>query len=255
MRGDRPRLQSILLSAILLISVERALSLSRVVRVCTNRDCRQAGGGPPLVSAFRSLLPPQTDKDDDGLTLSIEPSGCLSQCGRGPNVSFSTNGGGGGDGRLFTGVADVTTASAILDVVAPDIDFPIGLLVATSKIRESQRCVAPATRREGLLTEAITAMGGLERSFAFGFAHCLRADARLDLSDGEGALSDAMVAVDVIPCEGKAWRVLSRCEEETGSVSAAIDALYRWRRVDPTSATKASNEIARLRADASLRVE
>ena len=248
MLGDRPRLQSILL----LISVGGALSLSRVVRVCTNRDCRQAGGGPPLVSAFRSLLPPQSDTDDDGLNLLIEPSGCLSQCGRGPNVSCSS-GGGGGDDRLFTGVADVTTASAILDIVAPDIDFPIGLLVATSKISESQRCVAPATTREGLLTEAITAMsnvepGGLERSFAFGFAHCLRADARLDLSDAKGALSDARVAVDVLPDEGMAWRVLSRCEEEAGSVSAAIDALCRWRRVDGASATKASNEIARLRA-------
>ena len=258
MRGDRsiPRLQSIFLSALLLI-VQRALSLSlggdpprRVVTVsvCTNKDCRQSGGGSPLVSAFRSLLPP----DNGGIV--IEPSGCLSQCGKGPNVSCSDGGVGGGDGRLFTGVGDVTTASAILDVVAPDVDFPIALLVAASKIRECQGC--PATRREGLLTEAITAMSkdgseGLERSFAFGFAHCLRAEARLDSSDGEGALSDVRVAVDVLPDEGKVWRVLARCEEEAGNVSAAIDALCRWRKVDVASSTKANNEIARLRADAS----
>lgn len=261
MRGDRSiqRLQSIFLSALLLI-VQRALSLSlggdpprRVVTVsvCTNKDCRQSGGGSPLVSAFRSLLPP----DNGGVV--IEPSGCLSQCGKGPNVSCSDGGVGGGDGRLFTGVGDVTTASAILDVVAPDVDFPIALLVAASKIRECQGGVAPATRREGLLTEAITAMSkdgsaeGLERSFAFGFAHCLRAEARLDSSDGEGALSDARVAVDVLPDEGKVWRVLARCEEEAGNVSAAIDALCRWKKVDGASSTKANNEIARLRAGAS----
>ena len=55
---------------------------------------------------------------------------CRSQCGNGPNICVIKN---GNEEKLFFGVSDATTASAVLDVATGE-DYPIELLVAADVI-------------------------------------------------------------------------------------------------------------------------
>lgn len=110
-----------------------ALSLSQKntqcsVRVCHNKDCVKKGGGEPLLNTFRDLLP-------GGSNVTIERSGCQSQCGKGPNVSTVGN---DGQEKTYFCVEDPTTASAILDA-ATGQEYPINFLVAATSIVEAER--------------------------------------------------------------------------------------------------------------------
>ena len=76
----------------------------------------------------------------------------------------------------------------------------------------------------------------------------IRADARLECFPpiAEGALEDSRQAAAINPLNGRAWRVLADAEEANGDIESAIKATARWGEVDPSFATKAKNEIARL---------
>jgi|EP00970_Alexandrium_tamarense_P004229 cytochrome c-type biogenesis protein CcmH/NrfG len=191
------------------------------------------------METFQDLIPP-TYKG-----LIIENAGCLSQCGNGPNVSAEKN----GSERLYLGINDVTSASAVLDVATGE-DFPISLLMAASAISEAQQSNS-FLKKETLLTSAIETLAKdslLVESFAYMHALFLRAGVRLELmpSNVEGALEDARLATKLDPSEAKAWRVLARAEEEGGNVKEAIDALRRLAKADALYATKAKKEIERL---------
>lgn len=108
-------------------------------------------------------------------------------------------------------------------------------------------------KKEQLLTSAITQLTKednplLSNSYAYGHALYLRADARLEKSpmDTKGAINDARLAVQIVPKEIKAWRVLASAEEAGGNTEAAISAIHQWIKVDPSFATKAKKEIERL---------
>lgn len=104
-----------------------------IVKICQNKDCRKrfsprAPDGS-LVDTIQDLLPSSSGD------ISIEPSGCLSQCGKGPNICVVepiT-----GKERLFFGVDSASTAAAILDV-ACDYDPPVDLILAADKISKAQ---------------------------------------------------------------------------------------------------------------------
>jgi hypothetical protein len=109
------------------------------------------------------------------------------------------------------------------------------------------------SKKEQLLTSAITQLTKennplLSESYAHGHALYLRADVRLEKSpsDVEGAIHDARMAVQIIPNEIKAWRVLASAEESGGNLEASISAVKKWIEVDTSFATKARREIERL---------
>ena len=85
-----PLLPLLLLPAAL--SFGTASQKSCVVKICHNKDCTKKGGGETLRTVFRDLIPPTTSKTDH-IQLNIESSGCLSQCGKGPNVCVVNNNG------------------------------------------------------------------------------------------------------------------------------------------------------------------
>ena len=110
-----------------------------------------------------------------------------------------------------------------------------------------------ASKKEQLLTSAITQLTKdgntmLSKSYAHGHALYLRADIRLEKSppDLDGALNDARLAIQIVPSEIKAWRVLASAEEAAGNLKSAISALKEWIKVDNSFATKANKEIERL---------
>ena len=114
---------------------------------------------------FHDLLPPSptttttiTNVDDEPTTIqskvTIESSGCLSNCGKGPNVCIITHknnnkekGGRFGMGsidnidnneRMFNNVGDLQTVAAVLDV-GTGIDCPIELMVAVDGMIQVSR--------------------------------------------------------------------------------------------------------------------
>lgn len=227
------------------------------VKVCHNKDCTKKGGGEPLLNTFRDLLPPDVART----RVSIETSGCLSQCGKGPNVcvvtSFEGGGGVSGEGaeKLYFGVKDATEASALLDVSTGE-EYDINFLVAATVILQSENASSPP-KKEKLLNSIISKLSSGDASLSESHAHArallLRADARLDLSPPNvtGALADARAAAEnkaLAAVERKVWRVLASAEEAAGNISEAIAAVSQLTKVDPSFATKAKKEISRLSA-------
>jgi predicted metal-binding protein len=101
------------------------------IRVCQNKDCIKQSEDGNLIQMLTDLIPPQ-----EGDKINIESCGCLSNCGKGPNVSIKSDG--GVEERVFNNVKDVQTAAAILDVGA-GIDSPIALMVAAEMIAQANR--------------------------------------------------------------------------------------------------------------------
>lgn len=215
---------------------------SCVVKICHNKDCTKKGGGELLRTVFRDLIPP-TSKTDH-IQLNIESSGCLSQCGKGPNVCVASNN--GNDEKMFFNIKDAIDASAVLDVAIPEANFPIELLVAASSIRQAEHASSPL-EKEKLITSVIQDLSkDSSESFAMFHALTIRADARLDANNVDGAIDDATLASKIFPSEGKAWRILAMAEERRGSIDSAIMAFSELARADPSFATKAKREIERL---------
>jgi len=112
-------------------------SAQHIVKICQNKDCRKrfsprAPDGS-LVDTIKDLLP-SSSSDNTG-NIAIESSGCLSQCGKGPNLCVVEAD--SGKERLFYGVDSASTAAAILDV-ACDYDPPVDLIMAADKISKAQ---------------------------------------------------------------------------------------------------------------------
>ena len=113
-----------------------ASSPQHIVKICQNKDCRKrfsprAPDGS-LVDVVRDLFPSSSDNTN---SIAVESSGCLSQCGKGPNVCVAEAD--SGKERLFFGVDSASTAAAILDVSC-DYDPPVDLILAADKISKAQ---------------------------------------------------------------------------------------------------------------------
>lgn len=116
-----------------------AAAKKAVIRVCQNQDCRKRWrklsglSGASLPETFRDLLLPSDDS-----SIRIEPSGCLSRCGEGPNVQVDVDDNASGASSsssvvVFNGVNDVVEAAvAVLGSPPLDIDVPPKLLAAAS---------------------------------------------------------------------------------------------------------------------------
>ena len=118
--------------AVALIMSQSQKNAQCLIKICHHKDCVKRGGGETLLNTFRDLLPGGSNSAAPSVT--IESSGCLSQCGKGPNV-FAL--GSDGKEKLYFGVEDPTTASAVLDV-ATGQEYPINLLVAATSILEAE---------------------------------------------------------------------------------------------------------------------
>mmetsp|Transcript_33003 Transcript_33003/g.97384 ORF Transcript_33003/g.97384 Transcript_33003/m.97384 type:complete len:280 (-) Transcript_33003:1754-2593(-) len=224
-------------------------SAQHIVKICQNKDCRKrfsprAPDGS-LVDTIKDLLP-SSSSDNTG-NIAIESSGCLSQCGKGPNLCVVEAD--SGKERLFYGVDSASTAAAILDV-ACDYDPPVDLIMAADKISKAQIASSPAEKLS-LVTPVIENLSSNEdysSSRALSHALTIRADARLDSFPPivDGAVEDSQQATAINPLNGRAWRVLADAEEAAGNIESAIGATVSWGEVDPSFATKAKNEVARL---------
>ena len=113
---------------------------SVIIKVCQNKDCMKrfpaSSGDGGLLQTFRDLIPPRENTDT---SISIEASGCLSQCGKGPNVSLTTNENKNEEKtKFYSSVTDLQMASAVLEVGA-EIDAPIQLMVAVEVMAKAAK--------------------------------------------------------------------------------------------------------------------
>ena len=111
----------------LLVTVSLCQGLSQPnirVRVCQNKDCCQRfeGKAQNLVQTIQHLVPPSVE---------VESSGCLSQCGKGPNICIQSS----GKEQTFNGVTDATSAGAVLEL-ADDQLVIHPTLMAAAKVME-----------------------------------------------------------------------------------------------------------------------
>lgn len=224
------------------ITHSRGLASSRYrVRVCQNKHCSKANGGRALLTNLANLIPPST-------LIEFEASGCLSECGEGPNVEVVSS-----DGRsfIYKGVNDADSARDLLKN-ACEFQVPSILAAAVAVMNRAEKTIR-VEERENMVTSVIYA---LERddcnvgkdSHALASAFVMRADARLALDEPnvEGALADSRRAAAIDPSNGRVWRVLAESEEASGHLDKAVAAVKKWGQVDPESATKAAKESDRL---------
>lgn len=137
-----PRISCI--SVLFLSYFMQSNSFSHHIRVCQNKDCMKQFSSSydgNLIQMLTDLIPSQSQSTsearstiDVGGEVTIETSGCLSHCGRGPNVAIHN----GSTERVFNDVKDLQTAAAILEVGA-ELDCPIELMVAVDLITQAGR--------------------------------------------------------------------------------------------------------------------
>eukprot|EP00555_Chaetoceros_dichaeta_P013735 CAMPEP_0198263626 /NCGR_PEP_ID=MMETSP1447-20131203/12916_1 /TAXON_ID=420782 /ORGANISM="Chaetoceros dichaeta, Strain CCMP1751" /LENGTH=267 /DNA_ID=CAMNT_0043952309 /DNA_START=108 /DNA_END=911 /DNA_ORIENTATION=+ len=230
------------------------------IQVCQNKDCQKRfqkfSSSENLVQTFSDLLPPFSSS-----SVTVESTGCLGQCGQGPNVSISRSSSEGRMEKIFGSVDDGMMASAILEV-GGGIEAPDLLLIAVEGIGRSTRVTSPEKKIK-ILTPVITSLlsdeksNSLDKSTALAHALVLRADAYLEqalLSPGSSSNSntiheahtDAQMAISINHLDGRAYRVLADAEEALGNVIGAMDAVSKWAEVNPSFGTKARKELARL---------
>ena len=128
-----PILFSVILSIASSILVSHALTLQSDnkkirVQVCQNKDCCQRfkGKAQNLLQTIKHLVPPD---------IEVESSGCLSQCGKGPNICISTM---NGEEKYYGDVADAASAGAVLEMAA-DISIHPTLVAAVNVMERATK--------------------------------------------------------------------------------------------------------------------
>ena len=83
-------------------------ALQTTVKVCSNKHCcKQFQGKLSLAETLNDLVLPEAAG-----RLKIEPSGCLSNCGKGPNICIAQNG-----EQVVNGLVNAASAKAQLDLM------------------------------------------------------------------------------------------------------------------------------------------
>ena len=213
------------------------------VKVCQNKHCNKMGGGKSLIRNLEHLTYNPSSKN----SFEIEPTGCLSGCGKGPNVEISSN---VRSSIIFHGISDNDAIKSMLETFGVCVP---SLLIAASNIMSRADKTLKIEEKEKLLTSVISA---LEKDEVLGqssatLSSCLvkRADARLMLSTPniEGSITDIKRAASIRPNDSLIWRIMAEAEEMRGNVNAAIEAMSTCAELDSSFQAKASNEITRLR--------
>ena len=75
------------------------------IKVCQHKNCLKQYTKGNLVETFKNLINPESTS-----SISVESCGCLSGCGKGPNVSIQSK-----DENIFGAVEDALAAATLLN--------------------------------------------------------------------------------------------------------------------------------------------
>mmetsp|Transcript_5224 Transcript_5224/g.5965 ORF Transcript_5224/g.5965 Transcript_5224/m.5965 type:complete len:265 (-) Transcript_5224:347-1141(-) len=245
------------------LNVKAPVKTKYSINVCQNKNCvkqhcsKNGSATRPLQDILNDLLPPE--KRDE---VEVSSSGCISQCGKGPNVEivsktiqqektlFGNREKTIENARLFNGIDSTDMASKLLEA-GIGITPPMMLVAACSVLSSAEKSSLPL-EKEALLSSIISTLSNSEEysdSHVLGTALMYRSEVRLSMqpSGTNGALEDSRRATVIVPTSEKAWRVRAQAEEIFGNKDLAIASLEKLSDVNPKFKTKINNEISRLR--------
>jgi len=241
------------------------------IGVCQNKNCRKRFRQPiNLVQTLEDLfiLPSSSDQQQ---AVEIESSGCLSQCGQGPNVVLRESDRGGD--VFLCGLEDVASAASRIQAACGDSSSslmpPTVLLAAVKVMQKAEQASSPREKlrfMDSVIKKLESAEIGFARTPANVHAHCLRGQAYLDLAEYQLALRDADTAIALVLGNAAAtgiaqqdstatmtmsssifpWRIMADAQEGLGMIPEAVETLRLMALRDPAYCVKTSKDIQRL---------
>eukprot|EP00586_Coscinodiscus_wailesii_P016157 CAMPEP_0172514826 /NCGR_PEP_ID=MMETSP1066-20121228/263043_1 /TAXON_ID=671091 /ORGANISM="Coscinodiscus wailesii, Strain CCMP2513" /LENGTH=218 /DNA_ID=CAMNT_0013295649 /DNA_START=6 /DNA_END=659 /DNA_ORIENTATION=+ len=199
----------------------QSLQPRTIIKVCQNKHCLKqftsSSSGPSSdttpASLFRNLLSPSSQN-----LVTIETTGCLSHCDKGPNVQVTEN---QNPVKVYNGVNSPEMAATVLE--ACHNPAPPVLIAAQTVISQAHSAEGNAKEQDYLLSSAISVLESdeeLSQSHALFAALVFRSRVRLNMSSFDLARDDVMKAlgIDVVGGVGvgAAWRLLAEVEELRG---------------------------------------
>eukprot|EP00977_Amphora_coffeiformis_P027316 scaffold34603_cov212-Amphora_coffeaeformis.AAC.9 len=236
------------IALLLLLSAAPATrGLSFKIQVCQNKDCcRQWKHPQNLPETLQDLLPP------DAAPVEVEITGCLSQCGKGPNLVLHNSG--ASSSQLVQGVVGpLQLADELQDYMG--IHVPSKLVAAATVMEKATRASA-FDEKDRFLSSVIQVLQNdplLRKSTANMRAHVMHAQIRYEYGMLEEALRDLSEAIDITNNNtnrvlvGLAWRARADCYRALGQIGEAEEALWQWAKHDPSRKTKVIKEIQEMR--------
>ncbi|GFH49455.1 hypothetical protein CTEN210_05931 [Chaetoceros tenuissimus] len=241
---------SIFLSPPTTHSLSSSSNPSKKVQICQNKDCCKSfpakyDGG--LYQAMRDLLPNQQARNE----ISIEKSGCLSHCNRGPNVNIVNKDNEERSERMFGRIDGILAGAVALDV-GLGIDCPGELMAALESMASAHQASDPIKKIK-LLNSTIHTITQAQLTTSTAMAHALilRADAFLEAGQAQNykqAMEDVTKAISIDDLDGRAWRVLADVKEAQEDYLGAMEAISEWAVVNPEFQSKAQKELTRIMA-------
>ena len=244
-----------------------------VIKVCQHKNCMKQFPNGNLIETFQNLI--EQSCADSPSNISIESSGCLSGCGKGPNVNIEA---GNEKDTVFGDINDPFTAALLIEAQCSHKCHPM-LIAACDVIAQSRKrkflaivqifsfivfsrnnasflfeIVKSTTKKIKFLSSVISSLSGnsdLAASRALVTALLERAEIQILDSENNknllGAIDDCNHAIEIDANNGRAWKILAEALELDGDTLGALDAVSKWAEVDVTFQTKARNEIIRLK--------
>ena len=187
--------------------------------------------------------------------MQVEATGCLTQCGRGPNLAVVSSSKTNQQETLYRLIDSPQAAAIVLEEVS-GIPVP-SILIAACNVMQKAEAEIDANRKEVLLTSVIQALTSsssssssststFHNSHALSSALTMRAFNRIQLFNYTGAIEDAKLVTKNIPNDATTFRILAQAYEGLGDYPSAIQALQKLIQANSAFATKASKEIQRL---------
>eukprot|EP00241_Pyramimonas_parkeae_P010443 CAMPEP_0114245836 /NCGR_PEP_ID=MMETSP0058-20121206/12124_1 /TAXON_ID=36894 /ORGANISM="Pyramimonas parkeae, CCMP726" /LENGTH=234 /DNA_ID=CAMNT_0001358947 /DNA_START=402 /DNA_END=1106 /DNA_ORIENTATION=+ len=193
------------------------------VRVCTNTTCRKQGSAQ-IVRHLKELVDPAQ--------VSVETSGCLANCGSGPNVAFLPSG---------LVVKHVTTAAHVCSLVERQCvgGQSASLVLKALELRMQGNA---AIQRSDLQVALNFYSAALELQAPRGaeMLYSNRSSVHLSLGHTQLALSDADEAIAAAPKWAKGYLRRADALEAIGDVEYAMVALHKALDLDSTLAASKS---------------
>jgi hypothetical protein len=248
-----------------------------IIKVCQNKNCCKRNSD--VLQTIHNLVGMSDGVDDK---IVVESSGCLSQCGMGPNIEVTTKGDKKTPPTVLNGMTDVQTIAFQLGELSTTMpSFPLvpKLLTAASKVIEQSEKFATDGHHEEQIRYLTSVIGKLENSpdpsispstTVNAHAHAIRARAYLRSFEEEqeeknddqviSAIHDAQRVVRDLSAVAtpislslayRAWTdaelILAKQQKQQQNNDKAIDVLSQWHRAQPKYGTKIQGEIDSLR--------
>lgn len=186
------------------------------IEVCNGLTCSKEGS-----SNTRAVL-----QALGGYCCSVGESGCLGECGGGPNAVLSVT---GTPSRVVHGLHTVSAASTTLRSVGVEPDGAMSSAVALKERADAALLQGQHFDAASLYKEATDALRNVPTLYVSTLCNWSKALAAM--GDAKHALNVANDAIDCDPSRSAAWRRKAEAHQLAGELDAASSAWTVWGRL------------------------